>query len=186
MPILAGDLDNLLPQDTYEHQILIGKLTDNKKLERASMDKRPLNGHGRQLIDLCKTTGMMIFNGRLGNDCGTGKFTRIQGASAGVVDYAFGSTTLFDKIIELMINFQNPTMSLCHSLYQVITCQNLKHVSTNFAGRGLLDISGPIETSQWLKPHLMTNVRENSEACFCLACLNVVAQTTSLKNLMII
>ena len=85
-----------------------------------------------------------------------------------------------------MISFQNPTMSLCHSLYQVITCQNLKHVSTNFAGRGLLDISGPIETSQWLKPHLMTNVRENSEACFCLACLNVVAQTTSLKNLMVI
>ena len=103
-----GDLDNLLPQDAYEHEILIGKLTDNKKLERASMDKRPLNGHGRQLIDLCKTTGMMIFNGRLGNDCGTGKFTRIQGASAGVVDYAFGSTTLFDKIIEFDVNDKFP------------------------------------------------------------------------------
>ena len=55
-----GDLDNLLPHDAYEHEILIGKLTDNKMLERASMDKRPLNGHGRQLIDLCKITGMMI------------------------------------------------------------------------------------------------------------------------------
>ena len=64
--------------------------------------------HGRQLIDLCKTTGMMIFNGRLGNDCGTGKFTRIQGASAGVVDYAFGSTTLFDKIIEFDVNDKFP------------------------------------------------------------------------------
>ena len=59
------------------------------------MDKGPLNGHGRQLIDLCKTTDKMIFNGRPGNDFGTGKFT-IQDASADVVDYAFGST-LFEK-----------------------------------------------------------------------------------------
>ena len=50
----------------------------------------------------------MIFNGRLGNDCGTGKFTRIQGASAGVVDYAFGSTTLFDKILEFGVTDKFP------------------------------------------------------------------------------
>ena len=50
----------------------------------------------------------MIFNGRLGNDCGVGKFTRIQGASASVVDYAFGSTALFERIIEFDVNDKFP------------------------------------------------------------------------------
>ena len=50
----------------------------------------------------------MIFNGRFGNDCGVGKFTRIQCASAGVVDYAFGSTALFERMTEFDVNNKFP------------------------------------------------------------------------------
>ena len=101
-------VDDLLPQDAREHEIRIGKLTERNEIKRASMDKRPINGHGKQLLHLCKTTGLVIFNGRLGNDCSVGKFTRIQGASAGVVDYAFGSTALFERIIEFDVNDKFP------------------------------------------------------------------------------
>ena len=45
-------VDDLLPQDAREHEIRIGKLTERNKIKRASMDKRPLNGHGKQLLDL--------------------------------------------------------------------------------------------------------------------------------------
>ena len=114
------------------------------------MDKRPLNGHGRQLIDLCKTTGKLIFNGRLGWDNDCDKFTRIQGASAGIVDYIFGCTTLFDKIIEFGVKDKFPesdhvpvSFSLSsNNMSEPETCENKSRWT-----RLTQYISGPIDTS---------------------------------------
>ena len=44
-------------------------------LNRNAMDRTVVNKHGRQLIEYCKATGMLIFKGRLSRDRGIGCFT---------------------------------------------------------------------------------------------------------------
>ena len=44
-------------------------------IARGSLDRgRAVNSNGRNLLDLCKQSGMRILNGRFGNDT-TGKYT---------------------------------------------------------------------------------------------------------------
>ena len=62
------------------------------------MDGNIVNKHGRQLIEFCKATGMLIINGRLGRDWGIGCFTRDDATGRSVVDYAISSLNLLDII----------------------------------------------------------------------------------------
>ena len=70
--------------------------------ERVSSDVRPLDNHGRNLIDLCKSCNMIIGNSRLpGNDLGRGSITWISRGNpnhTGVLDYALISYNLIDEI----------------------------------------------------------------------------------------
>ena len=45
-------------------------------LNRHSMDSNTVNKHGKQLIEFCKATEMLIVNGRLSHDRDIGCFTR--------------------------------------------------------------------------------------------------------------
>ena len=58
----------------------------NNVRKRSSRDN-VVNDYGRNLIDLCKTTGFRIMNGRLGNVQNTSDFTCYKGNGASVVDY---------------------------------------------------------------------------------------------------
>ena len=70
---------------------------------RYSMDKSPINRHGYQLIELCKSAGIVIFNGRTGTGKGVGEYTRVDTTGCSVVDYMIGSTSLLDRIINFTI-----------------------------------------------------------------------------------
>lgn len=53
---------------------------------RCNLDNRDLNSYGKALLDMCKTTGLRIINGRFGKDIHMGNFTCITGNSASVID----------------------------------------------------------------------------------------------------
>ena len=65
---------------------------------RYSMDKAHNNGHGNHLPELYKTTGLVIFNGRLCADKGTGEYTCVDTTGCSVIDYFVGSPALFDLL----------------------------------------------------------------------------------------
>ena len=83
-----GDLENLLPPEDKENHRIVEYLFKIDMLNRHSMDGNLVNKHGRQLIEFCKATGMLILNGRLGRDRGIGCFTRDDTTGRSVVDYA--------------------------------------------------------------------------------------------------
>ena len=93
-----GDLANLLPRDIHKSCDNIQKLFNTGRVARFSKDFRPANVQGLQLNDLCKDTGLLIMNGRLGMDKGIGGYTRMGVGERGIVDYVIGSPELFDMI----------------------------------------------------------------------------------------
>ena len=99
-----GDLDSLIPNDSKESLEIIFDMYSKKQLGRYSADKKPLNSHGINLIDLCKSLGLLIVNGRLGDDKGIGGFTRIDTTGSSVVDYVITNPRLFPLITSFAIN----------------------------------------------------------------------------------
>ena len=74
-------------------------LHDEGLLKRFSLDSRPMNKNGRDLIDLCKSRGLLIINGRISDDKGKGEFTRYDHQDApSVVDYMIASAKTFKQI----------------------------------------------------------------------------------------
>ena len=54
---------------------------------RYNLDKRETNAYGNALLDLCKSSGLRILNGRSGKDKNIGNFTCITDNSASVINY---------------------------------------------------------------------------------------------------
>ena len=98
-----GDLDKLLINDIEHRFNDISELYMEKRLDRASMDNKPTNSHGTQLIDLCKDAGLLILNGRVGKDRNVGKFTRDDTTGSSIIDYAIATPHLFEGIHEFQI-----------------------------------------------------------------------------------
>ena len=71
-----GELDRLIPENADENSNLIEKMYADNMLVRKSKDASTINKHGMELLGLCKSTGLLIFNGRLGQDRGIGEYTR--------------------------------------------------------------------------------------------------------------
>ena len=93
-----GDLRNLMPTHMSESCHMISVLNEMGRLVRFSRDKAPANRHGSRLIDFCKATDMIIFNGRLGHGHGLGEFTRDDTTGRSVVDYAIGSPVISNQV----------------------------------------------------------------------------------------
>jgi hypothetical protein len=68
-------------------------------LNRVSQDPK-CNNYGLRLLEMCKTIGVCIINGRIGSDKGIGHFT-CDGAS--VVDYILSSPKLFPAIADFEV-----------------------------------------------------------------------------------
>ena len=98
-----GGLSTLLNADENQHvESVFAYLQRRNILERYSMDTRPANKHGKQLIDLCKATGMFMLNGRWDRDRTIGKYTRSDVTGSGVIDYVICTTEMH----KLMGNFE--------------------------------------------------------------------------------
>ena len=93
-----GELDILIPTpDNQRHQMIENMHATGKRV-RHSMDWAPSNKHGSRLLEFCKKTDMLIFNGRIGDNHGVDQFTRDGATSRSVVDYAIGTPVIFNQI----------------------------------------------------------------------------------------
>ena len=79
-------------------------------IPRYSQDNRPLNENGRELLNTCKSTNMMIINSRFGEDKGIGKFTRICESKQeyGVLDYMISSPGILPLINNFRVGNKTP------------------------------------------------------------------------------
>ena len=68
--------------------------------------KTQINTNLRSLIEVCKTTDIVILNGQSGKDRGFGNFTYNNYNGKSVVDYIIADTFLIDKLI----NFEKKTI----------------------------------------------------------------------------
>ena len=93
-----GDLEILIPNRINESCQIISAMHEMGKLTRYSMDTAPVNKHGTKLLELCKATDLLIFNGRLSADLGVEEFTRDDTTGRSVVDYAIGSPVIFNHV----------------------------------------------------------------------------------------
>ena len=75
---------------------------DIELIVRKSKDTR-VTEYGRKLLDLCKTTGVRILNGRVGDDTGVGKFTFHCSRGSSLVDYIMCSVGFMVNIIDFKI-----------------------------------------------------------------------------------
>jgi hypothetical protein len=102
---------------------------------RKSCD-RVINKPGRDLLDLCKTYGVSIVNGRIGQDLGKGEYTYIDTTGCSVIDYYLVSITLFDKIVDFCVENRTDCKHL------PLTCT----LETKFIGTGELRDIKPKES----------------------------------------
>ena len=75
---------------------------------RSSMDVGPINQHGRELLQMCRTTGLVIVNGRRGYDKHIGNFTYVDTAGKSLVDYVVASPNVFRNIENFKLSNKFP------------------------------------------------------------------------------
>ena len=102
------ELDDIVSSTYNDRLQLIKCMYEGNRLDRFSKDARPVNNNGRQLLDICKTSGLVIVNGRLGNDKGIGRATRVMGNHSSVVDYVIATPKLFEQIRHFEIHDKLP------------------------------------------------------------------------------
>ena len=91
--------------DLFESEIVD---IPDRFLSRSSLDKRPLNNHGKRLIELCKSTSLLILNGRVGDDVNVGNFTSFNHKCRGVLDYMIASPSLLRCITNFKVHSPFP------------------------------------------------------------------------------
>lgn len=88
------------------------------QVERKNSDTKPIDKRGDQLLSLCKSTGTLIVNGRVGRDRLVGSHTCEKmteyGLSKSLIDYAIASPNLFSRISDFYIGIQDKLLSDVH------------------------------------------------------------------------
>ena len=85
-----------------------------------------INTNGRLLIDLCKTTEMVLVNGRL-NNRNSGDYTCITHNGESAIDYFIVDYDGFDNVSEISVLEFDPCLSDVHCPV-AMELKNLKHV----------------------------------------------------------
>jgi exonuclease III len=83
-----------------------------------------VNVHGRQLVQLCKSTGLRICNGRVMGDL-LGRYTCYQHKGSSVVDYTLSIVDILDKMINFTVHPLCPLSDHCRLSYS-IPCHSVK------------------------------------------------------------
>ena len=83
-------------------------------IRRKNMDVK-VNNNGSHVIDICKTLGLDIVNGRLGDDNGIGNFTYFnKNGGCSTIDYAIVSHELFYNIQNFQVDLFDKCLSDVH------------------------------------------------------------------------
>ena len=70
---------------------------------RYNSDQKRVNNYGLKLLQLCKSAGLRICNGRLGSDAETGSCTCFTDGSPSLIDYILSDMTLHDRFVDFKI-----------------------------------------------------------------------------------
>ena len=81
----VGSRNDFIVCDEFNSCIDDDEYTPDPYMPRSTMD-HVCNGFGTRMLDLCKSTGLRIVNGRLFNDL-HGQFTYVESNSMSVMDY---------------------------------------------------------------------------------------------------
>ena len=82
-------------------------------LKRSNMDNRSVDGHGVQLLDLCKSTSLRILNGRtVGDFCGRCTCYSYSGQPS-VIDYFLAAQSILDKFDYFYVHEPNDLSIHC-------------------------------------------------------------------------
>ena len=120
---IIGDLNGRIGKanDFIGHDLLSTQLqsdisglidyTPDSPSERTTEDIKPANTFGRKILDLCKSSGVRVCNGRFGKS--SGKFTFQNKNGCSVIDYVLLSHESFSIVNNFMIGNFN-TFS-CHA-----------------------------------------------------------------------
>ena len=98
-----GDFNELMPSEVKTWPILTSEMQRRGKLCRYSQGHGHSNKHGTKLLDLCRATGLLILNGRVGKDKGIGEYTRVDTTGWSVVDYMISNPELIAQIEDFKI-----------------------------------------------------------------------------------
>ena len=128
-----GDLP-IINSANNKRSILIREMAENGNLKRFSKDEARTNRHGNQLIELCKSIGLLIINGRVGQDKGIGNFTRVDTTGRSTVDYMICNPEFLSIIHDFMIEPKFPESDHC-GLSIKIHCKarNTSNVETSYS-----------------------------------------------------
>ena len=131
---ITGDMNSRTGQYTDSTDFLIfdrylnAGLNNNENFDIPSRSNKDtvIDNNGRRLLDMCKSTGLLIGNGRLCADQDIGEFTCITPRGRSVVDYFLLSYSDFDCISEFCVCDPDEYSDHC-ALY---ICLNLKSIET--------------------------------------------------------
>ena len=122
--------------------------------ERKNKDRK-VNNNGRQLVNLCKITDLVIVNGRTGFDR-SGEYTCLNYNGSSVVDYMIVDQAMFDQICDFKVETFDPSLSDMHcALHCVI---ELPRITTS----SIVDDSEPLLMKRW-----NDNIKENFVEAIC-------------------
>jgi hypothetical protein len=100
--------DYVLPDESDMYLPLPDDYTpDMITLPRSSMDKNVVNENGRILLEMCKSTGHRILNGRKGRDTNIGKCTFLNSQGESLIDYVICSEDVFDHVSDFYVHDPN-------------------------------------------------------------------------------
>lgn len=118
---------NELCEGNSENNRAFKYLYNNGIVKRYSKDKKTLNHYGHLLIELCKTTELIICNGRIGDDRGIGEFTRVENNAKSVIDYLISSPNLIADITQFRVGKKVPESD--HLPLEFSLKSGTKHIS---------------------------------------------------------
>jgi len=98
----------------------------NCKVQRSNQDQSKCNSYGRKLLELCKTTGLCIFNGRLtGDECGS--YTTSKNTT---IDYVIGTPTILPFVQGMIVEEFDEIFSDIHNKI-IVTFRAMLEIRTD-------------------------------------------------------
>jgi hypothetical protein len=105
-------------------------------LVRVSQDHKT-NKFGNNLLDLCRSTGLRVVNGRLGHDEGIGKCTYYCELGSSVIDYVLARQDTFDMIDNFMVDEFKVYSDHAPLSFRIKTCTVADRAGRN--GQGMVN-----------------------------------------------
>ena len=129
---------------------------------RNSEDK-DIDSRGKELIELCKSLGLVVLNGRKIGDL-FGKYTSLQWNGSSVVDYVLVDQSIFSAIRFFKIGNFIPWLSdHCATRFQLETCMINGSKSSDQGGERLDSLYWDAESPEKFIGLLRTHEQEISE-----------------------